>query len=463
MRQIDIVDAMYSRLFRAFWCLIVSLNIVGCAQDQKNFVADGWAGAPQAQRIVVLPTNFDATPPNYLAPGTERLTQVVAKRIEDSGRTVVRVPPSGALAAARQSLRDLGLNKKYRPKKVRPHLSQNLASQHSADLVIISTVVVRDAEGAGSSVSWDGAEQQFWSHKLPARISATKRPKGIALSLHVLGFDARGEPVFEAYGGLELAYAVRMVGRDTYRVTQRDKLLEDAGVLSAGVERAFSDLLGRWSEGEVHADAVRAGRGLQIWRRARTGPFLVTSNASQAVSEHIATQANQFLEVAEKVTGLSLDPSVMIDVIAFGREDEFRKYHGKYVQGIATQTRDGTRVAILAESSRMRLSVLYHEIIHAMLYHDPNMVYPVWYHEGLAEWMGAIAIQGDLASLNLPPTHRRISLESHSALPLAELMDRRSFADLWPDEIERHYTDAWALVLFLHASYLDGGEDYRRI
>lgn len=439
--------------------VLAVLHLTGCAQD-LGFIDERWPGAPGAQRILLLPANFDATPPNYLAAGITRVTESVAARIAASNREVVQLRMSVAIHAVRRSVDQLGLKGTYQPDVARPHLAAGLAREHHADLVLMPYVVVRDAAIDDDWIVWDGTRSLLIDPGIPIEWGLWSG-KNIALSVRILAFDSRGRWIMDAYGGIESAYSFQPTA-EGFELGLRNGLLEDADAIRAAVDRALATLLGP-AERQASSTNERDsnGKARVQWRRVRTGPFVIMSNAPPRTVRSIARQAVQFVSVAEQVTGRRLEARPPVEILAFGPGPEFGRLHEKHVLGAALATVTGTRIAISTDKAWLRTSTLYHELVHVLLFQDRSFSYPSWYHEGLAEFLGAVSIQGDLASLHLIPAHRREILLQRSSLPLELLLSRRSFADLPPVAVDSYYTDAWAFVFFLHTSHLNGGEDHR--
>jgi len=437
----------------ASWITLVWLG-TGCAQD-AGFLAEGWEEAPAAQRVLVLPTNFDDPPPNFLAAATERVTDEVEARVRASGRECERVSTSEALDAGSTVVRGLDLGRSYEPATARPHLAAHLARLHDVDLVLLPEIVVRDAVSREGVFFWDGARDAY-RKGIGADLSGSQ----VAISVRIQGFDRSGREVVRSYGGIEAVYRLEIYADGSYQVTLRDDLLENAGNLRQGVDLAVAPLLGpATDEREPPADEPSGARG-GYWKRAAHGPFVIMTNDSKEKAESIARRASQFLAVSEEATGLKLDVDQPVEIIAFRSESEFRSHHGRGELGHAFVTHTGMRVAFPSESALFRIPVLFHELVHVLLFQDASTTYPAWYHEGLAEMLGTMTIQGDIASLNMLPSHRLDELRTRP-LPLDELLERRSFADLAGDDAARFYADAWAFVAFLHTSDLRGGEDLR--
>ncbi len=87
-----IVPSSLHRLFLVrFSHLALSIFLVtGCVGD-GTYVAEVGPAASEIETILLLPLNFDTTPPNKLVRGTTMLEQQVGTYLENTGREVRRV------------------------------------------------------------------------------------------------------------------------------------------------------------------------------------------------------------------------------------------------------------------------------------------------------------------------------------------------------------------------------------
>jgi hypothetical protein len=149
----------------------------------------------------------------------------------------VRAGPQGARAGFDDAARVLAIE---------------LRKQTEFDAMIAPSLYVREAPIANRSASWDGVEREidFETRGLEARsfVSIPLEGSAPAASLHVAVFDANGDKILDAKGGLELVARVRVskdatTGQPTFTFEARDDLFQDRAQLREGIALAFSPLL----------------------------------------------------------------------------------------------------------------------------------------------------------------------------------------------------------------------------
>jgi hypothetical protein len=96
-------------------------------------------------------------------------------------------------------------------------LAVELRKHAEFDAMVAPSLFVREARIENQAASWDGVtraiEFEFEEQRLGARTTVTNRPlEGVApgVSLHVAIFDAHGEKLHEAEGGLDLLVRVQV-------------------------------------------------------------------------------------------------------------------------------------------------------------------------------------------------------------------------------------------------------------
>ncbi len=120
------------------------------------------------------------------------------------------------------------------------------------DAMIAPSLFVREARISNRSARWDGVEREldFEARGLEAWNLDTTPLQGAApaASIHVAVFDAKGEKLHEAQGGLELLVRVRVVGnnpsgRPTFQFATRTDLFENREHVREGITAAFAPFL----------------------------------------------------------------------------------------------------------------------------------------------------------------------------------------------------------------------------
>lgn len=141
-------------------------------------------------------------------------------------------------------------------------LAQELRTHAEFDVMIAPSLFIREATISNRSARWDGVERKL---EFEARGLETWRRAGQGLetwqpahvplegvapaaSLHVAVFDAQGEKLHEAQGGLELLVHVRQVGKNpaggpVFRFATRTDLFENREHVREGISAAFVPFL----------------------------------------------------------------------------------------------------------------------------------------------------------------------------------------------------------------------------
>ena len=225
----------------------------------------GCASAPRRVRTVllgkenrvflVLPLNVAAVMP----PELESFSPIVWKQLElylraqgkqlktisrQAARTLwvrniqqVRAGEKGARAGYDDAARALALE---------------LRNHAEFDAMIAPSLFVREALISNRSARWDSVERKldFEARGLEARNLDTTPLQGAApaASIHVAVFDAKGEKLHEAQGGLELLVRVRVTGNNpargpTFQFATRTDLFENREHVREGIAAAFAPFL----------------------------------------------------------------------------------------------------------------------------------------------------------------------------------------------------------------------------
>ncbi len=131
-------------------------------------------------------------------------------------------------------------------------LALELRNHAEFDAMIAPSLFVREARISNRSARWDGVEREldFEARGLEARRLAATLLEGTApaASIHVAVFDAKGQKLHEARGGLELLVRVRVVGnnpagRPTFQFATRTDLFGNREHVREGITEAFAPFL----------------------------------------------------------------------------------------------------------------------------------------------------------------------------------------------------------------------------
>jgi tetratricopeptide (TPR) repeat protein len=115
----------------------------------------------------------------------------------------------------------------------------------------------------------------------------------------------------------------------------------------------------------------------------------------------------------------------------------------------------GTVVLAAIGGSQDRLrTILQHEMVHFLLDRNGAFV-PLWYHEGLAEFLSTAYVRDDLASIGSIETMRASSLGTFDVLPVEDLMSAHDYGDQRYD-VDRLHATSWLLVHAMSTEALGG-------
>jgi tetratricopeptide (TPR) repeat protein len=156
--------------------------------------------------------------------------------------------------------------------------------------------------------------------------------------------------------------------------------------------------------------------GAAGWMRAETEHFVLHAEGGEPALRQRAVQLERFHEAALLMLGIAdgkARTSRRFDVVMLRDTDALnaiRPGMGKNYAGVYMQCADGS-AAFAAETSRQRQAeddfgqvVLFHEVAHRVMFEYANRIYPRWFVEGFAEYMGRTTLNGDRVTFgNAPP------------------------------------------------------------
>lgn len=242
-------------------------SLLGCASEprgEKSVLVGG-----EHNVLLILPLNVAAVMPTELEPFSPIVWEELELYLRAQGKQLKTV--------SRQAARNLWVKSVQQARageqgaragfdEAASALALELRNHAEFDAMIAPSLFVRKALISERSARWDGITRdlEFEGGGLEAwRLDAARRegidtePEGLdmrlegvapAASLHVAVFDAQGEKLHEALGGLELLVRVRVVGNSSaggpsFRFTTRTSLFENRKYVQEGIAAAFDPFL----------------------------------------------------------------------------------------------------------------------------------------------------------------------------------------------------------------------------
>lgn len=207
--------------------------------------------------------------------------------------------------------------------------------------------------------------------------------------------------------------------------------------------------IGLWLCSSLTADA----KGLedQRWIEVRTPDFQIQSTLSERKTVELARHLHLFRIVSLYMTNMTqLDSPVPMRIYAFRDPDSLRAlglsadFVGAFVQNLRRNT-----IVIRADSGMEETSVIQHEYVHYLVRNQNTYLYPKWFDEGFAEYLGSARIRSGYLEIGAVPEEQRDAFAYLNWIPLEHILDPD---DDW-DELRKlpwmFYPESWALVHFL--------------
>lgn len=247
--------------------ILVVLFSFGCQSPPptyQTFLAPGHAGAPGVERVLLLPMNLRAHLPDFLLDASQASRDALVRRLERAERSVERLRLSAARDAWRLSVAAVGPltdeGGELIPERMDllyADLARSLSKDHRFDVMILPSLVVREAAASGRVGRWDGvSEEMKWivdkkaPGVTPENLLMTGATRGLSLRLRI--YTPAGIRVFEARQGLELVDQIRLNGR-YYRAEVRGDLCTDPGLMDARLDDALDPYLPHPPEPETES------------------------------------------------------------------------------------------------------------------------------------------------------------------------------------------------------------------
>jgi hypothetical protein len=213
--------------------------------------------------------------------------------------------------------------------------------------------------------------------------------------------------------------------------------------------------------------AVRRTRTLALdhWSRAELSGLTVYTNGEFATARRVLEPIRTYLKLATvllpRAAPGAFSPRKPSEILLFGEPAQFRRFASSGEVGHMLSGDDAFAIGMHLDQTggvdADDVAVLQHELVHLLLQNDPTAVYPPWFHEGFAEFLGATLIRQDVASIGGLVPFRIRMIRQTEPLPLERLLDSKlAWQPTFRDTL-RIYSDGWAFVHYGMLSHGQGG------
>jgi hypothetical protein len=239
-------------------CVGLTLLSFACAGTGSGYLVEDAPRGVEIRTVLLVPMNFDATPPTELVHGVEILDRKVARYVEDSGRRVQRASLADVMHEWQKLAGEVGgfvdangsVILDERVEWARGELARRLAADRACDVVLMPSLLVRPGWYSGIKLRWDGVTRIVPIDLEPGSFMETQSiaGQGLGTSLRMTGYTPGGDKFFERFAGLEPVDRFEMGGFGTtrggyVRSSRRDDLFEDTEILDEGIAMGFASLI----------------------------------------------------------------------------------------------------------------------------------------------------------------------------------------------------------------------------
>jgi cytochrome c-type biogenesis protein CcmH/NrfG len=186
------------------------------------------------------------------------------------------------------------------------------------------------------------------------------------------------------------------------------------------------------------------------WLEARSGNLSILTSAPREQALHWLEEVEIFRASVLLVTNSQpIEHDVPTEVTVFSSEREFEPFSPlEDVVGFFSPRLRRNQVALVAARSTGvdPTAAFFHEYTHYLTRRTETQPYPLWFEEGIAEFLGALQIDGDEIRVGTVPEHRkRITL----TIPFDTLLEVEDLG-VFPAEMQHaYYAYAWLVVHYL--------------
>jgi len=222
------------------------------------------------------------------------------------------------------------------------------------------------------------------------------------------------------------------------------------------------------------SDLTRIADG--SWVEARTANFVVLTNAGESRARYLVQNLEDFRRLVIQATNLEIEsnplPFHIVALLGAGQlksliatDNVFGAFQQSYRGGLAavnltarapdgtdslqiTQTSYGPLYRSKQNTRTVGMDGVFHEYVHYLLEIDARRRYPLWFHEGYAEFLSTFDITSDgRYKVGAPPMHRVLTLDKTRRIPLGSLLNAKGY------EIGHENSDfnaeSWLVVHYL--------------
>jgi len=203
--------------------------------------------AASARRLLVAPLNLALRLPEDLERTVDSVWPILLERGLARAEKVSILEASDAWELWRGVLLEAQLRDAPELLTVLREFAREVGGQAEFDLLLVPSLVYREARFDGAVARWDGVRRRLAQSEERDRPDTTEwafSGEITGVSLHLLAFDSKGAQVAQGWGGLDLVHELRLEG-NRHTLELRARPFENPDHLREGVDRALDTCLTR--------------------------------------------------------------------------------------------------------------------------------------------------------------------------------------------------------------------------
>ncbi|MCR9277122.1 MAG: DUF1570 domain-containing protein [Pseudomonadaceae bacterium] len=206
--------------------------------------------------------------------------------------------------------------------------------------------------------------------------------------------------------------------------------------------------------------ATELPKGLSAdWIETRSENFTLLSAVSEAKTLELNRHLEAFRAAISVITNIrNREHAIPLRVIVL-KGSRMRRalgidssYAGLYLNSLREST------IVITNGERLSgISTALHEYLHFLIRNQSTVRYPMWYEEGLAEYLSGVKASRGKLSIGLESPDRRRVMEYGGSLAYESVLSHHRHNDNLDDVDAHHfYAQSWALTMYLHQQQFSG-------
>jgi Flp pilus assembly protein TadD len=187
------------------------------------------------------------------------------------------------------------------------------------------------------------------------------------------------------------------------------------------------------------------------WVEVRSNAFRVLAQVDVQQARALCNQAEVLRSVIGLVTTARSAPRVPTTIFVFDEMQTVQSFADQRVAGFMSPGMRDNAAVVFAGTTRglSGREVLFHEYTHLVLHNENELLYPMWYDEGLAEYFSSLRVEKGRVTVGLMPPHQIGVARQVQRMPIEWVITSRSVDGWLPQTVAGFYMQSWLLTHYV--------------